>query len=166
LQFEHTMSFSCSVQSLHLRSAIVGVSVSHTCSATSRAVRPAVLQIKAAQGLQGKVVSAKNANTIIVNYDSFKEHKLYRKRVRSTSRIVAHDEEGRASAGDYVRIVPCRPVSKTKRFRLDAIIKKFEYIVDEQTGEVAALGNYEEDPAQSVEQDSQEELGIPAEQLA
>lgn len=87
-----------------------------------------------------QVVSAKNPKTIIINYDSFKEHKLYRKRVRSTSRIVAHDEECKASPGDYVRIVPCRPVSKTKRFRLDAIIKRFEYNVDEQTGEVAALG--------------------------
>lgn len=87
-----------------------------------------------------QVVSARNANTIIVNFDSFSEHKLYRKRVRKTSRIVAHDEEGAASAGDYVRIVPCRPVSKTKRFRLDAVIKKFAYNVDEQTGEVAALG--------------------------
>lgn len=76
-----------------------------------------------------QVVSAKSAKTIIVNYDSFSEHPLYRKRVRKTSRIVAHDEEGKAGPGDYVRIVPCAPVSKTKRFRLDSIIKKFGYIV-------------------------------------
>lgn len=41
------------------------------------------------------MVSAKSAKTIIVNYDSFSEHPLYRKRVRKTSRIVAHDEEGK-----------------------------------------------------------------------
>jgi small subunit ribosomal protein S17 len=76
-------------------------------------------------------VSAKNDKTIIVNFDSFKEHPLYRKRVRKTSRIVVHDEEGKAGLGDYVRIVPCAPVSKTKRFRLDAIVKKFGFIVDE-----------------------------------
>lgn len=78
-----------------------------------------------------QVVSAKNTKTIIVAYDSFSEHPLYRKRVRKTSRIVAHDEDGKAGPGDYVRIIPCAPVSKSKRFRLDAIIKKFGFLVDE-----------------------------------
>ena len=78
-----------------------------------------------------QVISAKNDKTIIINFDSFKEHPLYRKRVRKTSRIVAHDEEGKAGLGDVVRIVPCAPVSKTKRFRLDAIVKKFGFLVDE-----------------------------------
>jgi small subunit ribosomal protein S17 len=198
-----------SVQSLHLRDAIAGAAVTHRSSSLGRVLRPAVLQVQAAQALQGKVrpgallprllqshechslmwakrqgslvctdcepaasasavyaacgqqgikqtgdrallsrtfsiagslsslsataqvVSAKNDKTIIINFDSFKEHPLYRKRVRKTSRIVAHDEEGKAGLGDYVRIVPCAPVSKTKRFRLDAIVKKFGYIVDE-----------------------------------
>ena len=78
-----------------------------------------------------QVISAKNDKTIIINFDSFKEHPLYRKRVRKTSRIVAHDEDGKAGLGDVVRIVPCAPVSKTKRFRLDAIVKKFGFLVDE-----------------------------------
>ncbi len=81
-----------------------------------------------------QVVSSKNPRTIIVAFDSFSEHKIYRKRVRKTSRIVAHDEAQEAKAGDYVQIVPCVPISKTKRHKLDTIVKKFEYYVDESTG--------------------------------
>lgn len=81
-----------------------------------------------------QVISAKSDKTIIIAYESFKEHKLYRKRMKNTSRIPAHDEEGLASTGDYVQIVPCRPISKSKRFKLGRIINKFELEVDDQTG--------------------------------
>lgn len=49
------MAFLGSAQSLHMRSAIAGASVSHRCSAMSRIAGPAVLQVQAAQALQGKV---------------------------------------------------------------------------------------------------------------
>jgi hypothetical protein len=50
-----------SVQSLHMRDAIAGVAVSHRSSSLGRALRPAVLQVQAAQALQGKVSPCGNA---------------------------------------------------------------------------------------------------------
>ena len=88
---------------------------------------------------RAQVVSSKNPKTIIVAFHSYSEHPLYRKRVRKTSRIVAHDEANLAGLGDYVSITPCVPVSKTKRFKLDRVIKKYEYAVDETTGCVLRL---------------------------
>lgn len=81
-----------------------------------------------------QVVSSKASKTIIVAFHSYSEHPIYHKRVQKTSRVVAHDEDGSATIGDYVAIIPCRPVSKTKRFKLEKIVKKYAYAVDETTG--------------------------------
>eukprot|EP00208_Stichococcus_sp_RCC1054_P001818 CAMPEP_0206136680 /NCGR_PEP_ID=MMETSP1473-20131121/1924_1 /ASSEMBLY_ACC=CAM_ASM_001109 /TAXON_ID=1461547 /ORGANISM="Stichococcus sp, Strain RCC1054" /LENGTH=155 /DNA_ID=CAMNT_0053529397 /DNA_START=136 /DNA_END=603 /DNA_ORIENTATION=+ len=153
--------------SLSSSTAFSGRTMQYT-SRPCRAARPLTQQIVGAQSLLGRVISAKSDKTIIIAYESFKEHKLYRKRMKNTSRIPAHDEEGLASTGDYVQIVPCRPISKSKRFKLGRIINKFELEVDDQTGEVAVLGNYVEDPEASADvTDSQAEaLGVPSEQLA
>lgn len=71
--------------------------------------------------LVGKVVSTKNAKTIIVAVDTYIKHPLYGKRFRKTKKFAAHDELEQAQVGDVVKIVSTRPYSKTKTFRLEKI---------------------------------------------
>lgn len=73
---------------------------------------------------QGIVVSTKMDKTIIVSVDTHKTHHKYLKRLKFTTRLVAHDENNVAKVGDVVTIMKTRPLSKTKRFRLVRIDKK------------------------------------------
>lgn len=72
----------------------------------------------------GKVVSTSMDKTIVVLTETYKKHPLYSKRVKYSKKYKAHDEEGKAKVGDTVKIVACRPLSKTKRFVLDSIIEE------------------------------------------
>lgn len=76
--------------------------------------------------LQGVVVSAKMDKTIVVMIETYKKHSKYAKRVKYRKRYYAHDENNQAVVGDTVTIAGCRPLSKTKRFRLVSIDKKAE----------------------------------------
>ena len=70
----------------------------------------------------GKVVSDKNDKTITVLVTTYKKHPLYNKRVISSKKFTAHDEFNQAKVGDTVRITECRPLSRTKKFRLLEIV--------------------------------------------
>jgi small subunit ribosomal protein S17 len=72
----------------------------------------------------GKVVSDKADKTITVRIDVAKRHRRYRKIVRSSSTVHAHDERNDANEGDLVRVVECRPMSRTKRWRLVDILER------------------------------------------
>jgi small subunit ribosomal protein S17 len=72
----------------------------------------------------GTVVSTRMQKTIVVEVSRRVSHPLYRKYVKRRKKFHAHDEEGRAHVGDVVRIVECRPLSKTKRWRLEDILRK------------------------------------------
>lgn len=74
--------------------------------------------------LVGIVASDKPDKTIVVRISSRKTHPLYRKKYTVSRRIAAHDEKNEAKVGDRVAIVECRPLSATKRFKLDKIIEK------------------------------------------
>ena len=74
----------------------------------------------------GEVVSAAMDKTITVTTDSVKHHRLYKKAIKNTKKYKAHDAENACNVGDLVRIVECRPLSKTKRWRLAEIIKRAE----------------------------------------
>ena len=74
--------------------------------------------------IQGSVVGNKAEKTIIVQVESYKKHPKYKKRVQFRSKYYAHDEENVANVGDIVTIEECRPMSKTKRFKLVSIDKK------------------------------------------
>lgn len=74
--------------------------------------------------LIGKVVSDKNNKTITVLVENYTTDKLYGKRVKRSKKYSVHDEKNEAKVGDIVRIVECRPLSRTKRFRLVEIIEK------------------------------------------
>lgn len=74
--------------------------------------------------LQGVVTGAKNDKTIAVTVSTKRNDPLYAKRVGYSKKYYAHDEKNEAKVGDVVTIMACRPISKTKRFRLISIDKK------------------------------------------
>jgi small subunit ribosomal protein S17 len=67
---------------------------------------------------QGVVVSDKADKTITVRIDVTRQHRVYKKTVRESTRLHAHDERNEAHAGDTVRVVESRPLSRTQRWRL------------------------------------------------
>jgi small subunit ribosomal protein S17 len=73
---------------------------------------------------QGVVVSAKPDKTITVRIDTARRHRQYKKIVRASSTLHAHDERNEAHEGDTVRIVESRPLSRTKRWRLTEIVER------------------------------------------
>ena len=77
----------------------------------------------------GTVVSDQNDKTITVLVTTYKKHPLYSKRVISSKKFRAHDEKNEAHNGDIVKITECRPLSRTKRFRLVEIVEKREQIL-------------------------------------
>lgn len=72
----------------------------------------------------GVVVSNKMDKTIIVAVETKKEHPLYGKFIKQTTKFVAQDDKNECSEGDTVRIMETRPLSKTKRWRLVEIVEK------------------------------------------
>jgi small subunit ribosomal protein S17 len=72
----------------------------------------------------GLVVSTKMQKTIVVEVSRRVPHPLYRKYVNYRKKFHAHDEEGQAQMGDTVRIIECRPISKTKRWQLGEVLRK------------------------------------------
>lgn len=72
----------------------------------------------------GEVVSTKMQKTIVVEVTRRVAHPLYRRIVSRKKKFHAHDAEGLAQVGDRVRIIECRPLSKTKRWALDAVVLK------------------------------------------
>ena len=67
---------------------------------------------------KGIVVSDKMAKTVVVAVDSFKTHPKYKKKYKSTKKYKAHDAEGKYKVGDTVEIIPCKPMSKDKRYKV------------------------------------------------
>jgi small subunit ribosomal protein S17 len=76
------------------------------------------------QERRGVVVSDKGDKSIVVKVEMIRAHVKYKKVVRRSSRLHAHDEENAAGVGDVVRIVETRPISKLKRWRLAEIVVK------------------------------------------
>ena len=74
----------------------------------------------------GRVVSDKMDKTIVVAVEDSVQHKLYKKIVKRTYKLKAHDENNECGIGDTVKVMECRPLSKDKRWRLVEIIKKAE----------------------------------------
>ena len=70
----------------------------------------------------GQVVSDKMAKTIVVRVERRIRHPLYRKIVRRFNKLHAHDEQGQARLGDWVRICECRPLSRHKCWRLVEVL--------------------------------------------
>jgi len=73
---------------------------------------------------QGVVVSDKADKTITVRIDVTRRHRTYKKIVRHSTTLHAHDESNDAHAGDTVRVVESRPLSRTKRWRLVEVVER------------------------------------------
>ena len=72
----------------------------------------------------GKVVSNKMDKTIVVAIEDNIKHPLYKKIIKRTVRLKAHDEQNACNVGDRVLVMETRPLSKDKRWRLVEIIEK------------------------------------------
>jgi small subunit ribosomal protein S17 len=73
---------------------------------------------------QGVVVSDKAPKTLTVRIDTRRQHRVYKKTVRESTTLNAHDERDEAREGDTVRVVESRPLSATKRWRLIEIVER------------------------------------------
>lgn len=82
------------------------------------------MEEKRTRELIGTVVSDVNDKTITVLVETYKNDRLYKKRVKYSKKYTAHDEKNEAKKGDRVRIAETRPLSKTKHFRLVEIVEK------------------------------------------
>ena len=77
----------------------------------------------ARQERRGVVVSSATDKTIVVRVETLKSHPRYKKIIRRSTKLHAHDERNEAKPGDVVRVVETRPLSKTKRWRLVEILE-------------------------------------------
>ena len=72
----------------------------------------------------GKVVSDKMDKTIVVAVEDHVKHPLYKKIVKRTYKLKAHDEKNECNVGDKVKVMETRPLSKDKRWRLVEVMEK------------------------------------------
>lgn len=76
------------------------------------------------KSMTGTVTSDKMEKTITVSVQTVKQHPLYRKTIKTSKKYKAHDENNEAKAGDVVKIMETRPLSKDKRWKLTEIVQK------------------------------------------
>ena len=72
----------------------------------------------------GVVVSDKMDKTVVIEVSSHVRHPLYKKYIKRTVRLKAHDEKNECGIGDTVRVMETRPLSKEKHWRVVSIIEK------------------------------------------
>ncbi len=76
------------------------------------------------RALLGTVVSDKMDKSVVVQVERLVQHKIYKKYIKRYKKYAAHDETNQCKAGDVVKIMESRPLSKTKKFRVSEIIKR------------------------------------------
>ena len=76
----------------------------------------------------GLVVSSKRDKTITVMVERKVKHPLYKKILRRSSKLQAHDQNNTCAVGDLVTIKECKPLSKTKSWELLKVERKFQEI--------------------------------------
>ena len=81
-------------------------------------------QAKTLRTIEGRVVSNKMNKTVTVLLERQVPHPLYGKIVRRSTKVHAHDENGQCKEGDLVRIAECRPMSKTKNWRVVEVLTR------------------------------------------
>jgi small subunit ribosomal protein S17 len=90
-----------------------------TTAAVDHAAQQGTLKVR-----QGVVVSDGADKTITVRIDTARQHRMYKKIVRTSSTLHAHDEQNEAHVGDTVRVIESRPLSRTKRWRLVEVLER------------------------------------------
>jgi len=76
------------------------------------------------KSITGIVVSNAMDKSVVIEVTNTVSHRLYKKRIRRSSRFMAHDEKNICDIGDKVRIKSTRPLSKRKRWEVEEIIQK------------------------------------------
>ena len=76
--------------------------------------------------MTGTVTSDKMDKTVVVSVETSVKHPIYGKVVKRTYKLKAHDEENKCQAGDRVKVMETRPLSKDKRWRVVEILQKAE----------------------------------------
>jgi len=79
---------------------------------------------KKTRQLEGTVVSTKMDKTVVVKIERQVTHMKYEKQYTISKKYNVHDAKGEARKGDVVSFVECRPISKSKRWRIVQVIKK------------------------------------------
>ena len=74
--------------------------------------------------VEGRVVSNKMDKTVTVLVERLVKHALYGKYIRRSSKLHAHDEDNSCNEGDIVRVTECRPMSKTKNWRVVEVVAR------------------------------------------
>jgi small subunit ribosomal protein S17 len=95
-----------------------------TAVATDAPAEPTSQQVKTNRTLTGRVVSDAMDKTITVLIERRVQHPLYGKYMTRSTKVHAHDEANACGRGDLVRVEQCRPLSKTKSWRLIEIVEK------------------------------------------
>jgi small subunit ribosomal protein S17 len=72
----------------------------------------------------GKVVSDSMEKSIVVKVEYLVSHPLYKKRIKKSTKFMAHDEKNICRIGDKVKIAETRPLSKRKRWRVTGVLEK------------------------------------------
>jgi small subunit ribosomal protein S17 len=81
-------------------------------------------ETKSLRTLTGRVVSNKMNKTIAVEVERLVKHPRYGKYIRRTTKLLAHDETNQSREGDTVTIAECRPMSRSKSWRLVAVVER------------------------------------------
>ena len=76
------------------------------------------------KSMVGTVVSDKMDKTVVVSVETSVAHPIYKKTVKRTYKLKAHDEENNCKVGDKVLVMETRPLSKDKRYRVVEIVEK------------------------------------------
>ena len=79
---------------------------------------------KTQRTIEGRVVSNKMNKTVTVLLERQVQHPLYGKIVRRSTKVHAHDEKSECKEGDLVRLAECRPMSKTKNWRVIEVLAR------------------------------------------
>ena len=74
--------------------------------------------------VEGRVVSTKMQKTVTVLIERQVKHALYGKYIKRSTKLHAHDEENACNEGDVVRVAECRPLSKTKNWRVVEVLTR------------------------------------------
>ncbi|WWO99859.1 MAG: 30S ribosomal protein S17 [Candidatus Dasytiphilus stammeri] len=84
--------------------------------------------IKKKRTIQARVVSNRMQKSAVVLIDRVYKHPIYGKFIKRTNKLHIHDEFNQCNIGDLVEITECRPLSKTKAWRLVTLVKKSNFI--------------------------------------
>ena len=88
--------------------------------------KPVTIEAAVRRAVQGSVISARMDKSITVLVVRQFRHPLYKKYIRRSTRIHAHDESNDCKEGDTVLIEECRPISKTKSWRVIRVLERLE----------------------------------------